>query len=115
VDAVFMTYVSLIGLESQQQKFCLNIGPDIAVVIVKANVVLHNFVLGTDGYKFEDALIGTGLENVPEGQSVLGGLTANNIRNKVADYFVTDAGAASWHIKSMNNRVHEVKKKKHDV
>jgi hypothetical protein len=24
------------------------------------------------------------------------GLRANNIRNKVVNYFVTDAGAASW-------------------
>ena len=40
----------------------------------------------------------TGLEDVPDRQSVRGGLTANSVRNKVADYFVTDAGAASWHI-----------------
>jgi hypothetical protein len=26
----------------------------------------------------------------------VGGLTANSVRNNVADYFVTDAGAASW-------------------
>jgi len=38
----------------------------------------------------------TGLEGVPDGQPVRGGLTANNVRNKVADYFLTDAGAASW-------------------
>jgi hypothetical protein len=38
----------------------------------------------------------TGLEDVPGGQSVCGGLTANIVRNKLADYFVTDAGAASW-------------------
>jgi hypothetical protein len=37
----------------------------------------------------------TGLEDVPEGQSIRGGLTVNNIRNKVADYFLTDAGAVS--------------------
>jgi hypothetical protein len=38
----------------------------------------------------------TGLEDVSDGQSVRGGLTANSARNKVADYFLTDAGAASW-------------------
>jgi hypothetical protein len=38
----------------------------------------------------------TDLEGVPDGQSVCGGLTANNIRNKVADNFLTDAGTASW-------------------
>ena len=38
----------------------------------------------------------TGLEDVPDGQAVCGGLTGNGVMNKVADYFVTDAGAASW-------------------
>ena len=42
------------------------------------------------------SLTGTGFEDVSEGQSVRGGLTAKNVRNKVADYFVTGAGAASW-------------------
>ena len=40
----------------------------------------------------------TGLEDVPDGQSLPGGLTANSVRNKVADYFLTDTGAASWQI-----------------
>jgi hypothetical protein len=69
----------------------LNVNPDFEVVIVKANVVLHSFVRGRDGYNFEDALTMTGLEDVPDGQSVHGGITANNIRNKVFDYFLTDA------------------------
>ena len=74
----------------------LNVSPDCAVVIVKACVVLDNSVRERDGYNFDDALPLTGLEEVPEGQSVRGGLTTNNVRNKVADYFLTDAGAASW-------------------
>ena len=74
----------------------LNVSPDFEVVIVKASVVLHNFVRERDGYKFEDALTVTGLEDVPDGQSVREGLTTNNVRNKVADYFLTVAGAASW-------------------
>ena len=44
----------------------------------------------------------TGLEDVPDGQSVRGvggwGLTVNNVRNKVADCFLTYAGAASWQV-----------------
>jgi hypothetical protein len=67
-----------------------------SVLIVKACVVLHNFVHVRDGYNFEDVLKLTGLEDVPDGQSVCGGLTANNIRNKAADYFLKDVGAASW-------------------
>ena len=35
----------------------------------------------------------TGFEDVSDGQSVRGGLTANNVRNKVTDYFLTDDGA----------------------
>ena len=38
----------------------------------------------------------TGLEDVLDGQTVRGGITANNVRNKVVDCFLTDAGAASW-------------------
>ena len=38
----------------------------------------------------------TGLEDVPDGQSV--GLTANSVRNKVADYLLTDAGSVPWQI-----------------
>jgi hypothetical protein len=50
----------------------LNVTPDIEVVIVKASVVLNNFVRERDGYKFEDALTVTGLEDVPEEKSVRG-------------------------------------------
>jgi len=77
------------------REFSSDVSPDFEVVIVKASVVLHNFVCKRDGYTFEDALTVTGLEDVPDGQSVRGGLTANSVRNKVADYFLTVAGAAS--------------------
>jgi hypothetical protein len=76
----------------------LNAIPDFAVDIVKASVVLHNFVRERerDGYKFEDAPTVSSLEDVPDGQSVRGRLTANSVRNKAADYLVTDAVASSW-------------------
>jgi len=48
------------------------------------------------GYKFEDAITVTGLEHVPDGQSIRRGLTADNVRNKVADYFLTDAETVPW-------------------
>jgi len=53
-------------------------------------VVLHNFIREKDGLKFEDAMTVTGLKDVPDGRS------ANNVRYKVADYFLTDAGALPW-------------------
>ena len=74
----------------------LHVSPDFAVIIVRACIVVHNFVCERDGYKFEDALTVTGLEDVSDGQSVRGRLTANSVRIKEADYFLTDAGAASW-------------------
>ena len=40
----------------------LNVSRDFAVDLVKVCVVLHNFVLERDGYKFEDALTVTGVE-----------------------------------------------------
>jgi len=73
-----------------------NINPDFAGDIFKARVFLHNFVRDRGGYKSEDVMTVTGLEDVPDGQLVCGGLTANNIKNKVAEYFLTDAGAVSW-------------------
>jgi hypothetical protein len=68
-------------------------------------VVLHNFVRERDGYTFEEALTVTGLEDVPDGQSVRGGggLTKNNVKNKVVDCFLTD-------VKNINSRVHKIKK-----
>ena len=38
----------------------------------------------------------TGLVDVPDGQLVLVGLTANSVRNRVADYFLRDAGVFPW-------------------
>jgi len=35
-------------------------------------------------------------EDAPGGQTVRGGSTANNVRNDVAYYFLTYAGAALW-------------------
>jgi hypothetical protein len=72
----------------------LNVSPDFALGIVKACIVLHNFVRERDCYMFRDVLTVTGVEDVPDGQPVRGGLTASNVRNKVAEYFLTDAGAA---------------------
>jgi hypothetical protein len=60
-----------------------------------------------DSYKLQDAVTVDCLEDVSDGQSALGGLTANNVRNKVADYFLTGTGAVLIaNVKIMNCRVH---------
>lgn len=46
--------------------------------------------------KFENAVKVIGLENVTDGQSIRRRITANNVRNKVADYFLTDFGYFPW-------------------
>jgi len=91
----------------------LNFSPDFAVDIVKASDVLHNFVCEGDGFKFEDALKMTGLEDVLDGQSGSGGLTSNSVRNKVADYYLIDVGAASWQVSKILTIEHIKRKKKH--
>ena len=70
----------------------LNVSPDFAADFVKSCVVLHNFVRQRDNYNFEDAMTVSGFEDVPDGLSVLWGLTEDNVRNQVADYFLKDAG-----------------------
>ena len=41
--------------------------------IVKACGALHNFPCKRDNYKFEDAMVVTGLEHIPVGQAARGG------------------------------------------
>ena len=57
-----------------------NVSPDFTVDIVKACVVLHNFIRERDGCDFEDALTVTGLEDVPDGQAVRGGVNSEQCK-----------------------------------
>lgn len=74
----------------------INVQPDFAVDIVKACIVLHNFVRDRDGFLIEDTTTITGLEDVPQENVLRGGLTANNIRNILCTYFVSSVGSIPW-------------------
>jgi len=73
----------------------INVEPDFAVDIVKACVVLHNFVRERDGILFEDSTTITGLEDLQPEYSSREGLSANNIRQTLCDYFV-NVGSVPW-------------------
>jgi hypothetical protein len=75
----------------------INVSPDFAVNIVKACTVLHNIVREKDGYNFEEILT-TGLDYLPNGKIVRGGLAANRFRDTFAEYFVSDVGSLLWQL-----------------
>lgn len=76
----------------------INLKPDFAVDIVKACVVLHNFVVKEEGYNHEDTLSVIGLENMPRSEIVRGGISANNVRKIITDYFMTPEGSVKWQL-----------------
>jgi hypothetical protein len=76
----------------------INVFPDFAVDVVKACTVPHNIVREKDGYNFEDILTITGLDNLPNGQIVRGGLAANRIRDTFAEYFASDVASFPWQL-----------------
>lgn len=76
----------------------INLNPDFVTDIVKCCVVLHNFVIGRDGYNVEDILSVTGFQNIGRSECVRGGITANNVRTVLADYFLTPVGSVKWQL-----------------
>ncbi|XP_063585074.1 uncharacterized protein LOC134762506 [Penaeus indicus] len=73
----------------------LNVSPELAVNIVKACCILHNFVQERERYNFEDTLTIIGLDDVPRALSVRSGAPANFIRNAFTDYFMSKTGSLS--------------------
>lgn len=79
----------------------LNVATDFAVDIVKAACILHNIIREKDGLHYEEHEINElpimGFEDaVHQANYVRGGRHANEIRNKYAEYFVSDAGSVPW-------------------
>lgn len=74
----------------------LNVQPDFATDIVKACIVLHNYVRDRDGYVVEDTMSMTGLQNIQVPCNTRGGLKANNVRNILCKYFMSSVGSIPW-------------------
>lgn len=74
----------------------LNVNMNLAVDIVKACMVLHNFVRNRDGYNCEDTLTVVGLEEKDTEANIRGSKKANIVRNDVATYFFSEAGQLKW-------------------
>lgn len=71
---------------------------DLSILLVKTCCALHNFIRTRDGFNIEDVMTIDGLIDIerdlsrhsrPPNQSI-------TIRNKVADYFVSDVGSVPW-------------------
>lgn len=73
----------------------LNVDLDLAEDIVKVCCVLHNFVRARDGVQTEDTLTVEGLFDMESATGSTSRL-ATNLRDKFAEYFVSDKGAVDW-------------------
>lgn len=74
----------------------INLEPEFAVIITKACCILHNFVRDRDGYQVENTEVVIGFNEVQGEQETRGGISANNVRSVLSDYFLTNAGALKW-------------------
>lgn len=74
----------------------LNVSKELAIYIVKACCVLHNFVRTRDGHRVHEDSNSDGIQNVENFGRQQGGRGANRIRDFFADYFVSDSGSVSW-------------------
>lgn len=78
----------------------LNVSTDFATDIVKACCVLQNFIHKEEGLNTICADttvdVDSELRELPRSQAVRGGLSANTIRHKFANYFVSESGKIPW-------------------
>lgn len=73
----------------------LNVKLDLAQNIIKACCILLNYVRIRDGYRYDDTLTVQGLENIENTNVTRGSKNALTVRDKYANYFVTD-GQVEW-------------------
>lgn len=83
----------------------INVALDLAEEMVKAICILHNFVRVRDGYSFEDTLSVPGLIPVEERGPPCRVKAVTDIRDKLAEYFVSPEGEVPWqYVKIQNKR-----------
>lgn len=70
-----------------------------ATLITQVCCVLHNFIKERDGYVFEDTITITGFKDSPEERQMQrGNLQAKDVREKFAEYFMSNEGSVPWQI-----------------
>jgi len=69
---------------------------EFAIDIVKCCCVLHNFVRDRDGFKFDDTLTITGMEDLDYDNNLYANRSVNRYRDALANYFVSEDGQISW-------------------
>ncbi|XP_051156760.1 uncharacterized protein LOC127278874 [Leptopilina boulardi] len=74
----------------------LNVHPNFANILIKACVVLHNFIRDKGGFVPEHTTTLIGLEDLQPDQSVQAGISANSVRDVLGNYFLTDVGSVPW-------------------
>lgn len=77
----------------------LDVNTELAIWIIKACTLLHNFVRAKEGFNFENipevTCPGT-FRHIQTAKMTRGKNFANSIRSVFADYFVSEAGSLSW-------------------
>lgn len=77
----------------------MNLRVENCILIVKAACALHNFVRDRDGFRFEDTLEIVGIHDNDNSENISlqrGKKQAYNIRQDLAEYFVSPAGSVPW-------------------
>ncbi|KAE9534113.1 hypothetical protein AGLY_008849 [Aphis glycines] len=74
----------------------IDVNVEFAIDIVKCCCVLHNFVRDRDGFKFDDTLTITGMEDLDYDNNLYANRSVNRYRDALANYFVSEDGQISW-------------------
>ncbi|CAI6357997.1 unnamed protein product [Macrosiphum euphorbiae] len=74
----------------------IDVNVEFAIDIVKCCCVLHNFVRDRDGFKFDDTLTITGMEDLDYDNNLYVNRSVNRYRDALANYFVSEDGQIPW-------------------